>query len=141
MIPSSGLETYNKRVFVNDLKQTSMLMISVPIVAYLDYWKNVFDLNETFTTAIHERSAACGYTDYINKYLTFPPPGPFPTPTNSSDDCDIFDDVFAAALEVNPCFNIYHILDTCPHLFNPLGIVNSGDYFPVFLPFSRVDLS
>lgn len=102
----------------------------VPVVPYLDYWDKVFNLNESFTTAVHERADACGYTDYIEKYLTFPPPGPFPTPTNSSDDCDVFDDVFAAALEVNKCFNIYHILDTCPHLFNVLGIVNTGDYFP-----------
>lgn len=98
---------------------------------YVNYWANVFDLNETFMAAAQERADSCGYTDYFNTYLTFPPPpGPFPTPTNSSLDCDIFDDVFAAALEVNPCFNIYHILDTCPHLFNVLGIVNGGDYFP-----------
>jgi len=102
----------------------------VPVVPYLDYWEKVFSLNETFTTAIHERANSCGYTEYIDKYLRFPPPGPFPLPTKSSDNCDVFSDVFAAALEVNPCFNIYHILDTCPHLFNVLGIVNSGDYFP-----------
>lgn len=102
----------------------------VPIVPYLDYWERVFSLNETFTTAIHEKAASCGYTDYINKYLTFPPPGPFPQPTNSSNGCDVFTDVFNAALEVNPCFNIYHILDTCPHLFDVLGIVNQGDFFP-----------
>lgn len=107
-----------------------VLSPSVPIVAFLDYWEDVFDLNASFTAAIHERADSCGYTDYINKYLTYPPPGPFPTPTNSSNGCDVFDDVFAAALEVNPCFNIYHILDTCPHLFNVLGIVNPGDYFP-----------
>lgn len=104
---------------------------TVPIVPFLDYWQNVFDLNETFTAAIHQRADSCGYTEYIHKYLTFPPPaGPFPLPANSSNGCDIFDDVFSAALEVNPCFNIYHILDTCPHLFNVLGIVNQGDYFP-----------
>lgn len=105
--------------------------ILVPVMPYVNYWANVFDLNETFMAAAQERADSCGYTDYFNTYLTFPPPpGPFPTPTNSSLDCDIFDDVFAAALEVNPCFNIYHILDTCPHLFNVLGIVNQGDYFP-----------
>ena len=102
----------------------------MPVVPYLDYWSDVFSLNESFTAAVHQRADSCGYTDYFNKYLTFPPPGPFPLPTNSSNDCDVFDDVFAAALEVNPCFNIYHILDTCPHLFDVLGIVNTGDYFP-----------
>lgn len=42
----------------------------------------------------------------------------------------MFDDVYAAAIAVNPCFNIYHILDTCPHLWSQLGIVNPGDYEP-----------
>ena len=97
---------------------------------FLNHWENTFGLNDSFMAAVQERADSCGYTDYINTYLTFPPPGPFPFPTNSLLKCDLFDDVFAAALEVNPCFNIYHILDTCPHLFNVLGIVNSGDYFP-----------
>ena len=97
---------------------------------YVNYWDNVFALNESFMTAAQERADSCGYTDYINTYLTYPPPGPFPQPKNSSEGCDLLDDVFSAALEVNPCFNIYHILDTCPHLFNVLGIVNTGDYFP-----------
>ena len=88
------------------------LQQEVPVVPYLNYWSDVFSLNESFTAAVQQRADSCGYTDYFNKYLTFPPPGPFPMPTNSSDDCDVFDDVFAAALEVNPCFNIYHILDT-----------------------------
>ena len=123
-----------------------LIILPVPVVPYLDYWSDVFALNESFTTAVHERANACGYTDYINKYLTFPPPeGPFPAPTNSSANdyqCDVFDDVFAAALEVNPCFNIYHILDTCPHLFGVLGIVNPGDYFPpgATVYFNRTDV-
>ena len=43
---------------------------------------------------------------------------------------------------MNPCFNIYHILDTCPHLFDPLGIVNSGDYEPpnAYVYFNRSDV-
>lgn len=121
----------------------TLTLSSVPVVPYLDYWSNVFALNDTFTAAVRERSDTCGYTDYFNKYLTYPPPpGPFPTPANSSNGCDVFDDVYYAALEVNPCFNIYHILDTCPHLFGVLGIVNSGDYFPpgAEVYFNRTDV-
>ena len=125
------------------LHQTLLIVRLVPVVPYIDYWADVMNLNESFLTAIHAKADSCGYTDYYNKYLTFPPPpGPFPAPTNSSNDCDIFDDVFAAVLEVNPCFNIYHILDTCPHLFNVLGIVNQGDYFPpgAQVYFNRTDV-
>lgn len=106
------------------------LQQEVPVVPYLNHWENTFALNASFMAAAQERADSCGYTDYINTYLTFPPPGPLPLPKNSSLDCDLFDDVFSAALAVNPCFNVYHILDTCPHLFSVLGIVNQGDYFP-----------
>lgn len=102
---------------------------------YVDYWSNVFNLNASFTSAIHAKADQCNYTTYFNTYLTFPPPpAPFPVlPDPFATDaytCDLFDDVYSAALAINPCFNIYHILDTCPHLWSQLGIVNSGDYFP-----------
>lgn len=56
--------------------------------------------------------------------------------------CDIFDKIYAAVLEVNPCFNIYHITETCPHPYSVLGIVNSNDYSPPGLEvyFNRSDV-
>jgi carboxypeptidase D len=42
----------------------------------------------------------------------------------------MFDNEYATVLEVNPCFNIYHITDTCSHNCSQLGIVNQGDYSP-----------
>ena len=101
----------------------------------MDYWSNLFDLNSTFLEAVRDKADSCGYTDYYNKYLQFPPPpGPFPVLPDPFDSpnytCDVFDDIYNAALEVNPCFNIYHITDTCPHLYSQLGIVNTGDYRP-----------
>jgi len=117
------------------------------IEPYVEYWANLFDLNATFMATLRDRADQCGYTAYLEKYLTFPPPpGPFPVPADpfasSNYTCDIFDDVYGAALEVNPCFNIYHITDTCPHLWNVLGIVNTGDYSPPGLEvyFNRTDV-
>ena len=143
----SGMGTCNRKVSV-ELDVTMVLddMLTsqtVPVIPYVDYWADLFNLNETFSAAVHAKADSCGYTDYFNTYLTFPPPaGPFPSPTNSSNDCDVFDDVFSAVLEINPCFNIYHITDTCPHLFNVLGIVNQGDYFPpgAQVYFNRTDV-
>lgn len=129
ILGDGDLQQEGERARITELYLCTDLPL-VPVVPYINYWANVFGLNETFRAAVQERSDSCGYTDYINTYLMFPPPGPLPLPKNSSDNCDVFGDVFAAALEVNPCFNIYHILDTCPHLFNVLGIVNQGDYFP-----------
>lgn len=125
-----------------------VLQQEVIVPQYVDFWSNVFFLNDSFTADIKERAAACNYTDYLATYLTFPPPqDPFPLlPDPYVDEaaaaCDLWDDVYAAALEVNPCFNIYHITETCPHPFSVLGIVNTGDYSPPGLEvyFNRTDV-
>ena len=80
------------------------------IVPFVDYWENLLYLNDTFLKQIHERNDFCNYTDYFNTYLQFPPPGPLPLlpdPFASRKyTCDMFDTVYSAILEVNPCFNI-----------------------------------
>ena len=68
-------------------------------------------MNDTFLKQIHDRADQCGYTEYLEKYLTFPPPqGSFPVlPDPFSTDnytCDMFDTVLEAELLVNPCFNV-----------------------------------
>ena len=78
---------------------------------YVDYWSNLFFLNDTFNAAIHAKVDQCGYTAYLEKYLTFPPPQEsfpvLPNPFNFDNlTCDVFDDVLSAVLEINPCFNV-----------------------------------
>ena len=63
---------------------------AVPIMPYVDYWEYLFNLGPNFTTLMHAHADFCGYIDYIDKYFTFPPPGPFPTPKNYSVECDIW---------------------------------------------------
>ena len=92
-------------------------------------------LNSSFNKAIHAKQDSCGYTAYLEKYLQFPPPpGPFPVLPDPYDSdnytCDLFDDIYYALLEINPCFNIYHITQTCPTPNSVLGAVNVGDYVP-----------
>ncbi|KAI5199184.1 serine carboxypeptidase [Aureobasidium subglaciale] len=117
------------------------------IVPYVDYWENVIYLNDTFLKQIHDRADQCNYTSYLEKYLTFPPPQEkFPLLPNpyASDtyECDMFDTVYEAILLVNPCFNIYHITETCPHPWSILGGVNTGDYIPLgeVVYFNRTDV-
>ena len=79
-------------------------------------------------------SADCNYTGYIEKYATYPPTtAVFPFPENSpntSDYCDIWDLIAEAATIINPAFNIYHIFDMYPILWNVLGFpwVQSRNY-------------
>jgi len=82
--------------------------MTVPAVAFVDYWSGLFALNASFTADIHRRADSCGYTDFLNKYLVFPPTGPLPTPPNSSaPGCDLWTDIYYAASRINPCFDIY----------------------------------
>lgn len=121
------------------------------IFPYIEYWQNIFNLNQTYLNALRWTHQHCGYEKYLKKYGTFPPPqGKFPvlpdpyadTDPKSNYTCDIFDYAYAAAVDQNPCFNIYHITDTCPHLYGQLGIVNSGDYSPkgAEVYFNRTDV-
>ncbi|KAF2134769.1 serine carboxypeptidase, partial [Dothidotthia symphoricarpi CBS 119687] len=119
----------------------------VVILPYVEFWQNLMFLNDSFMSDIRKHQDDCGYTDYLDTYFKFPPPkGPFPVlPDPFSTDnytCDQFDNFYSAILEVNPCFNIYHITETCPHPFSQLGIVNTGDYQPpgAVVYFNRTDV-
>lgn len=100
----------------------------------LNNYANIFGLNETFMTSINERAEKCGYFQFMDYALTFPPITKIPTaPNSSAPGCDVWDDIIAAAVYVNPCFNIYHLIDYCPYLWDQLGFPSLGwgpnDYF------------
>ena len=80
---------------------------------------------------IHARADSCGYTSFLETYLTFPPSGPLPSPPDSyAEGCDVFGDIFNAVTLINPCFDIYQIATTCPLLWDVLGFPGSFDYLP-----------
>jgi carboxypeptidase D len=69
---------------------------------------------------ITEQSEKCNYTGYFDKYVTYPPKGLLPLPGKSTENdpgCDLWDEVFYAALLVNPAFNIYRSV-SFPFLLN-----------------------
>ncbi|MBO1765075.1 hypothetical protein JQN64_28300, partial [Escherichia coli] len=114
---------------------------------YVEYWQKLMFLNDTYMERSRKHNEQCGYTQYMDKYFKFPPPQePFPVlppPSNANNySCDQFDNFYGAILEVNPCFNIYHITDMCPFRYSQLGIVNTGDYSPpgAQIYFNRTDV-
>ncbi|KAF2022386.1 carboxypeptidase cpdS precursor [Aaosphaeria arxii CBS 175.79] len=134
MLEKNDTKYYDvKGIMVYDPSVASdALLEDVPAVAYVDHWKQLFNLNSTFTESIHERADKCGYTDYLEKYLTFPPSGPLPEPTSPKDDpsCALWNDITDAVLLTNPCFDIYQIATTCPLLWDVLGFPGSIGYLP-----------
>lgn len=70
--------------------------------------------SQSFMSHLDETAAKCNYTSYYEKYLTYPPQGVFPLPgtsTEAEDGCYLWNEIFNAALLVNPAFNIYSIFD------------------------------
>jgi carboxypeptidase D len=64
---------------------------------------------------LDKKAASCKYAGYVNKYATYPPKGLLPLPgksTHGDYGCDLWGDIFNAALLVNPAFNVYRIFDT-----------------------------
>ncbi|KAK4688407.1 hypothetical protein P7C73_g1706, partial [Tremellales sp. Uapishka_1] len=107
---------------------------------------NLFNFNESFMANLKEMHQQCGYEAYISKYLTFPPAGVQPPSFfnyTSNATCDVFDSAFAAALQINPCFDIYEINTQCPLLYDVLDFPGSLFYDPVGSPqvyFNRSDV-
>lgn len=97
-------------------------------------------------------SKSCGYDEYSDKYLTFPPSGQQPdqcqTPGITADcqnykpGCDVSDLAFNAALDMNPGFNIYQVAEIMPIPSDPLGFPTSQTYLPAGLQvyFNRTDV-
>lgn len=148
-IGAANTDYYNLAgVAINDpIIGDSTIQQQVVILPMVEYWSNLFYLNDTFMDEIRTRNDQCNYTSYMEQYYKFPPPpGPFPVlPDPFATDaatCDMFDTVLEAAILVNPCFNLYHITDTCPFPYGQLGIVNPGDYTPAgsTVYFNRTDV-
>jgi len=98
---------------------------------FIDYWSNLLFFNASFVQRLHELHDNCSYASYIDQYFTFPPPRePFPTLPNpyltGDATCDILTLVYLGALEINPCFDINHITQSCPLGYDPLSAINPG---------------
>jgi carboxypeptidase D len=148
-ITHNDTEYYNlKGIAINNpIIGDDTIQGQVTVLPYTHAFNDLFYLNATFLNAMDNYASYCNYTSYLNKYFTFPPPqhpflnlpDPYQSPTY---ECDVFDYIYSAILELNPCFDIYHITATCPHLFSQLGIVNPGDYHPPnsTIYFNRTDV-
>ncbi len=140
----SGLQVFDG-VFSN-----LALSEDLPVASFINTWDRTFSFNDSFGKSIQDTASRCGYTDYMSKYLVFPPAAQQPallpgqTPDgNYTEGCDLFNTVFTGANELNPCFSPYEIADGCPMAFDPLGFSSGTEFLtPGFGPafFNRPDV-
>lgn len=105
----------------------------VPAVPFVQANNNLFAFNQSFLDQLESLHQSCGYADYIDKYLQFPPPGPQPPVffnLTSEANCDVFDLIDQYAFETNPCFDIYEINLQCPLLWDVLSFPTQLVYTP-----------
>ena len=102
-------------------------------VPYVNANQNLFAFNQSFMEQLNQLDESCGYAAYRKKYLQFPPPGPQPVKHvnyNTIGACDVFDTINAAALTINPCFDIYETNSQCPLPWDVLSFPTQLAYTP-----------
>lgn len=121
----SGMMIYDP-VIGNDAVQDS-----VTVVPFVDYHNNLMTFNDSYSAYLHQQHVDCGYANYSDTYLHYPPPGPQPTDYNTpSFECDLWDQVYSEMFSLNPCFDVYNVAITCPLLWDVLGFPGSLFYTP-----------
>jgi carboxypeptidase D len=115
-------------------------------VPYVMQNNNMIGLNASYIAQLEELDKTCGYAEYRETYLTFPPPGVQPPKYfdyTADAACDVADAATNAAYGPNPCFNSYEINTQCPMPSDPLGFPTNVVYSyagltPVY--FDRADV-
>lgn len=81
-----------------------------PAVDFVRANQNIFGLNATTMEFLDKKNKECGFEEFMQIGLTYPPSGPLPTVPSLAHGCETLDWAISAAVYINPCFNIYHIL-------------------------------
>jgi carboxypeptidase D len=87
----------------------------IPAYPFVEENWNLFGFNASFMSQLKGLHEKCGYAEWIEKYLVFPPSGVQPpTYFNFSDPvnatCDVYDMIYNEAYATNPCFNTYAVV-------------------------------
>lgn len=127
-----GLIIYDGIMFDGNVQSNIILE------AFVEQNHNLMPLDEPHMAYIRNVSETCGFRDYYTSHLTYPPAGPAPLyspgykvhpngTTELDSSCDLTEYVYGAMQTMNPCFNIYNIMDHCPGARNPL--IGNSPYF------------
>ncbi|KAL7942830.1 alpha/beta-hydrolase [Trichoderma barbatum] len=106
---------------------------------YISRHQDAFALDDNAMSLVRSISDECGYTEYYERYLKFPPSGIQPSifpgtnllPNGTSVTNFTCGNLSTIATDkaaiANPCFNVYNIPDHCPMVYNP--VTDAHPYF------------
>jgi carboxypeptidase D len=125
----STLDLDLQGIWINDpVIGWEVVQSQIPAVGFVHKYEHVFAFNQTFLAHLDSVAAKCNYLDYMKKHVTYPPQGLLPLPgksTEADSNCDVWDEIFNASLIVNPAFDMYHVFDMSPILWDVLGFPGS----------------
>ncbi|KAL0956002.1 hypothetical protein HGRIS_002178 [Hohenbuehelia grisea] len=139
-----GLALNLKGIWIADPSLSyGVVQQEIPALRFARANQNLFPFNSSFWNQLQTISDACGYTDYLDKFVTYPPAGqlPLPAATNGTftvtPQCRIHSLVQRAVGVLNPVFDVYRVSDTFPNLWSVLGFPRSTQEF---IYFNRTDV-
>jgi carboxypeptidase D len=92
----------------------------VPTYDFIKDHADLFNFDDDFMSQLEDMHSSCGYKAYQDKYYAFPPAGVQPT-VQTKSNCNIFNMAASQAQQVNECFNIYEVNQTCPTPQDPMA--------------------
>ncbi|KAI0825257.1 alpha/beta-hydrolase [Trametes gibbosa] len=115
----------------------------IPALRFAQANKNVFPFTSSFWAQLQNISDSCGYTDYLDKFVTYPPAGQLPLPAGATfnettravgvkAECRMHSPIQRAVGIINPVFDVYRVTDTFPNLWSVLGFPRSTQKFVYF---------
>ncbi|KDN53496.1 alpha/beta-hydrolase [Tilletiaria anomala UBC 951] len=126
LIDQGSKYNFHGLLVVDGVVTDILLQEDVVTYQFVEANKEILKFTDADVETIRKDAESCGYIDYVNDNLKYPPKGKLP-PYNE-DGCNTFNDYYNIASSKNPAFNIYKVDDTA-HPPNVLGDANSPTQF------------
>lgn len=112
MLDDGNTDYYNVKgiTLIDPSINSADVFAYAPAVDFVHANLNIMGLNDSTMEFLDKKNEECGFREFMDTALTFPPKGPLPSVPSLDHGCQTLDWAISAAVYVNPCFNFYHIL-------------------------------